>query len=240
MRDDRERTVTQIEIPVRTIVRIVSVFVIIWLLGHLWHLILLGGISLMFAAAADPLVRRLQRLGLKRGGAVAVTMISVTIVLIGLILIMLSPVLTEGQDFLTNLPGQVDRLQRPLKDNPQLFNRLRQAAENASSNTGLITGGVTKVSMSLINLISDTLIVIVFATYILLDGNRIYMRVRALCTTAIPSQAGSINSGCQSRSEWLRDRARTHIAPVRYLRVRCVERCRSPAATLPCSAGRDR
>jgi len=174
VRDDRERNITQIEIPVRTIVRIVLVFVIIWLLGQLWHLILLGGISLMFAAAAEPSVRRLQRLGLRRGWAVAATMLSITVIFIGMILILLSPILIEGLDFLTGLPEQVDRLQGPLKDNPQLFHRLREAAENASSNTGLLTGEATQASLKLITLITDTLIVAVFATYILLDGRRIY------------------------------------------------------------------
>jgi len=174
VRDLPDRTITQVEIPLRTIIRVIFVFVLIWLLGQLWHLMLLGVIALMFAAALDPLCKRLQRMGMKRGGAVAVTVIGVTLIIVGVVLIILSPVLTEGQAFLEDLPNQVDRLQRPLRDNPQLFNRLRQAAENASSNSGLITGGITKVSMSVINLISDTLIVIVFATYVLLDGNRIY------------------------------------------------------------------
>jgi predicted PurR-regulated permease PerM len=174
VREDRERTITQIEIPARTIVRVLFVFVLLYLFEQLWHLMLLGLISLMLAAAMDPIVRRVQRLGLKRHWAVAMTMIGMTVVLLSMILILLSPILTEGQDFLTDLPAQVDRLQRPLEDNPELFNRLREMAENQSSDTGFITGGVTRVSMSLINLITDTLIVIVFATYILLDGRRIY------------------------------------------------------------------
>lgn len=174
MREDRERTITQIEIPARTILRVIFVFVLLYLFDKLWHLMLLGLISLMLAAAMDPIVRRVQKVGMRRGYAVAVTMLAMTALLIGAILAILSPVLTEGQDFLTDLPAQVDRFQRPLEDNPELFNRLREIAENASSDTGRITGGVTRVSMSLISLISDTLIVIVFATYILLDGRRIY------------------------------------------------------------------
>jgi predicted PurR-regulated permease PerM len=174
VRDDRERTITQIEIPFRTIARVILVFVLLWLLGQVWHLMLLGIIALMFAAAIDPLVRKLERLGLRHGYAVATAMIGVTIILLGMILAVLSPVITEGQQFLTDLPSQVDRLQRPLRDNPQLFNRLRQAAENASTSSGFITGGITKVGLSVVNIISDTLIVIVFTTYILLDGDRIY------------------------------------------------------------------
>ena len=174
MRDDRERTITQIEIPARTIVRVLFVFVLLYLFDKLWHIMLLGLIALMLAAAMDPIVRRVQKIGLKRHWSVALTMLGLAIVLLSMILIMLSPVLTEGQSFLTDLPNQVDRLQRPLKDNPELFNRLRQIAESASSDTGRITGGVTRVSMSLLSIITDTLIVVVFSAYILLDGRRIY------------------------------------------------------------------
>ena len=174
MHNDRDRTVTEIEIPVRTIVRVILTFCVLWLVHQLWHLMLLGIISLMVAAAMDPIVRRAQRIGMRRGAAVAATMIGLTLIMIASILIILSPVITEGQDFLTNLPEQVNRLQRPLQDNPQLFQRLQDAAQRAASNTGLITAGVTQVGMSIVSIITDTLIVAVMATYILLDGRRIY------------------------------------------------------------------
>src|SRR3954451_9689546 len=98
VRDARERTITQIEIPARTIVRVIFVFVLLYLFRQLWHLMLLGLISLMLAAAMDPIVRRIQRIGIKRHWAVAATMIGMTVILLTMILIILSPVLTEGQD----------------------------------------------------------------------------------------------------------------------------------------------
>ena len=174
LQNPSERTVTQIELPVRTIVRVISVFVLLWFLGKLWHIILLAVIALMFAAALDPVVRRLQTRGMRRTWAVTVTTLAVVFLLLAALLIMLSPIITEGQAFLEDLPNQVDRLQGVLRDNPELYERLRAAAESASTSSDAVTGGVTQVTFSIISFITDTLIVLAFTVYFLLDGARIY------------------------------------------------------------------
>ena len=149
MQDQHERTVTQIELPARTIVRVVAVFVLIWLLHQLWDIILLTIIALMFTAALDPVVRRLQVRGMKRSWAVATVMTAVVIGLIGIVMILLSPVLTEGQEFIDDLPNQVDRLRGILGDNPELFERLQSAAESvAGGDSDAVTGGVKEVTFS--------------------------------------------------------------------------------------------
>jgi predicted PurR-regulated permease PerM len=169
-----DRTITQIEVPIRTIVRVIAVFVLLWLLNKLWSIMLLTIIALMLTAALDPVVRKLQARDMRRTWAVAIVMTTVILGLLGSVLIVLSPVITEGQAFLEDLPNQVDRLQGLLKDNPQLYERLRTAAENASGGSDAVTGGVKEVTFSIINFIADTLVVIVFTTYFLLDGKRIY------------------------------------------------------------------
>lgn len=175
MQDQHERTVTQIELPARTIVRVVAVFVLIWLLHQLWDIILLTIIALMFTAALDPVVRRLQVRGMKRSWAVATVMTAVVIGLIGIVMILLSPVLTEGQEFIDDLPNQVDRLRGILGDNPELFERLQSAAESvAGGDSDAVTGGVKEVTFSVINFLADLLVVLVFTIYFLLDGKRIY------------------------------------------------------------------
>lgn len=175
MQNQNERTITQIELPARTIVRVIAVFSLLWLLDQLWHLMLLSMIALMFTAALDPVVGRVQARGIRRSGAVAIVMVTVTSLVVGAVLILLSPVITEGQEFLDDLPKLVDRLQGPLEDNPELFQRLRTAAENVSGGSSeTVTGGVKEVTFSVISFISDALIVLVFTIYFLLDGKRIY------------------------------------------------------------------
>jgi predicted PurR-regulated permease PerM len=169
------RTVTQIEVPTRTVVRVIMVFVLLWLLHQLWDILLLGGISLMLTAALAPLVLRLQARGFSRAWAVAVVMVTVILGLLAIVMIILSPILTEGQAFLEALPDQVDRLQGLFKDNPQLYERLRAAAESAAGGGGgAVTGSVKQVTFSIIGFITNTLIVLTFTTYFLLDGTRIY------------------------------------------------------------------
>ncbi len=174
MRDDRERTVTELELPVRTIVRVISVFVLLWLLDRLFSLMLLMLIALLFTAAIHPWVVRLQNRGMGRGRAVAVVMIAINIVLIILGSIILSPLITEGQEFIAALPDQVDRLEGLFGNNPQVFQRLQEAAANAGSSSEAVSGGAMQVGMSVVNLIADGLVVLVFTIYFLLDGNRIY------------------------------------------------------------------
>jgi predicted PurR-regulated permease PerM len=170
-----ERTVTQFELPARTILRVILVLVLIWLANKLFHLMLLTVISLMFTAALYPLVRRLQARGFGRGPAVAMTMLTVLVVIVGGVSILLSPLITEGRAFINDLPDQVERLRGPLRDNPEIYNRLQQAVQDVTSNpSDEVTGGVKEVTFSILNFLSDALIVLVFTTYFLLDGDRIY------------------------------------------------------------------
>ncbi len=174
MRDDRERTITEVEVPVRTIVRVILVFVLLWLLGKLWSLMLLGLIALMFTAAIHPWAVRLQERGWSRGRAVAVIMVAINAVVILAVSIIVSPLITEGREFVDELPNQVDRLERVFGNNPYIFERLREAAQGATTNSEEVSGGVAQVGMGVVNFITDGLIVLVFTIYLLLDGNRIY------------------------------------------------------------------
>lgn len=170
-----ERTVTQVEIPARTIMRVIVVLVLIWLLKQVWTIMLLGVIALMFAAALDPAVRRVQSRGVRRSGSVAIVMTVFLLALFGLLSIILSPLITEGRQFINDLPSQVERLRGPLRDNPEIYNRLMRSAQSLSTDPSeSVTGGVKEVTFSVINFVADALVVLVFTTYFLLDGPRIY------------------------------------------------------------------
>ena len=174
MRNEREQTTTELELPVRTIVRVIFVFVLLWLLDALWSLMLLLLISLMFTAAIHPWVVRLQERGMRRSGAVAVVMLAINAVVLTAVSLIVTPLITEGQAFIESLPDQVDRLEGLFGRDSQIFQRLRTAAENAGGNSEAVSGGVTQVSMGIVNFITDGLIVLVFTIYFLLDGDRIY------------------------------------------------------------------
>jgi predicted PurR-regulated permease PerM len=145
------------------------------LANKLFHLMLLGVIALMFTAALYPLVRRLQTHGFRRTWAVATTMLALLVVIFGGMSLLLSPLITEGREFIDDLPRQVERLRGPLSENPELYNRLERAVTDLTTNpSDEVTGGVREVTFSILNFLSDALIVLVFTTYFLLDGERIY------------------------------------------------------------------
>lgn len=135
---------------------------------------LLALIALMFTAAMYPPVQGLQNRGWKKHWAVAAVVGLVTVGLIGVFTIIISPLITEGQQFIEDLPAQVDRIEGRLQNNPQILDGLRTAADNAAAGSSGISGGIMQFSLSVLNLIADAIVVLVFSVYFLLDGGRIY------------------------------------------------------------------
>src|SRR4051794_35549217 len=70
--DKPQEVTTRLELPGKTIVRVILTLAIIWLLTQLWSTFLLGFIALLVAAALYPPVARLERRGLPRSLAVVV------------------------------------------------------------------------------------------------------------------------------------------------------------------------
>jgi AI-2E family transporter len=144
-------------------------------------------------------------------------MTTVVVGLLATVLIILSPVITEGQAFLKALPEQVDRLQGVHKDNPQLYERLRQAAENATGGSSeAVTGNVKQVTFSIINFITDTLVVITVTIYFLLESKRIYCwtvrylpsRCRRKFDRTIPEVSRVVSAGATFHRIYMTPRAR--------------------------------
>lgn len=98
-----------------------SRYQIIWILATLlitaWLLWLLGPvltpflISALFAYMTDPIVNRLERLGLKRVSAVGVVFLALTLLLIGAMLLVIPVLVRETADLFQRLPGYAENLQ---------------------------------------------------------------------------------------------------------------------------------
>ncbi len=81
---------TRLELPTRTIAKVILVLAGLWLLGRLWSLLLLLFIALLLAAALDPVVTRLERRGCPRPASVTLIVL-VLVGLVALILLLLVP-----------------------------------------------------------------------------------------------------------------------------------------------------
>ncbi|CAN5512057.1 AI-2E family transporter [soil metagenome] len=169
-------TRTQIELPWRTIVRIMIVFISIWLLNRLWTVILTFIIALFFTAALAPLVSAIERRGHKRMTGVAVAMGGTIVVLLMLLGLLLQPVINESQDLADNLPQYTDDLTKRFEtDYPSAYNWIQEQSDSAqSSSFNLPVNGLVSVAGTVVTTISNTLLVFVMTAYLLADGRRIY------------------------------------------------------------------
>lgn len=175
-RPDRSRptVATQLELPGRTIVRVLLLLAALWLVLRLWELGLQLILAMMLAAALDPAVRRLQRLRLPRAVAVAVVVggVVVAIALAGVLLV--PPLVDEARAFAEELPDRVEDYRRVLEQNSDLYARVRSGAEGASANPSSLLGGLIAVGQGLVTAVTTSFLLLVMTVYILVDGARIY------------------------------------------------------------------
>jgi predicted PurR-regulated permease PerM len=169
-------TKTQIELPWRTIVRIMIVFASLWLLNRLWTVILTFIIALFFTAALAPLVSYIERRGHKRMTGVAVAMGGTLVALLLLLGLLLQPAINEVRDFDENLPEYTDDLTNRFEtDYPDVYNWVQDQVDSAqNSGFSLPVDGLVSVAGTVVTTISNTLLVFVMTAYLLADGRRIY------------------------------------------------------------------
>jgi predicted PurR-regulated permease PerM len=101
-----------IEISPRTIVSAAAVLGGLWILVRLWPVVLVVVVSLILVGTLNPIVGTLQRRGLGRGTAVAVTLLTVVALLAGIGLVTLPALWAE----LTHIMRDLPRLQQRTAD----------------------------------------------------------------------------------------------------------------------------
>jgi predicted PurR-regulated permease PerM len=173
------RTVTRIELPWRTVARVILTLAIIWLIIRLWSILLLFIIGLLLTAALSPAVLWFQRRGLRRGTAVSVVLLSLLAAFVIILLILIPPIVTETGNFADDLPSYVSHYRGVLQDRyPSLYQRLKNYADQKSQSGGLAVDvpvpRILAAGAGIFQAISDTVVVLVITAYLLLDGARIY------------------------------------------------------------------
>lgn len=164
---------TRLELPTRTIFKVVLTLALLWLLGQLWTLLLLLFISLLLAAALDPVVTRLERRGWPRPLSVGLIVAALVGAAALVLLILLPPVIEQGVDFAEDAPTYVDEAQRLLRANPEVIDRLRAAVGGASGNAGTVFTGFLAAGANLVQGVANLFILFVLTLYLLLDGERV-------------------------------------------------------------------
>lgn len=80
---DRTRDRLALELPWRTVFKILAVLALVWCWLHLVQLFLLLVVAVLLAVTLDPLVQRLQQRGLPRWGGSTIVVVAVVAVIIG-------------------------------------------------------------------------------------------------------------------------------------------------------------
>jgi predicted PurR-regulated permease PerM len=94
-----------IEIPARTVLVAAACVGGLWLLVRLWPVVLVVSISLILVGTLNPVVGVLQRRGLRRGTAVAATLLTLLGIITGLALVTAPALWTELGRFVHELPA---------------------------------------------------------------------------------------------------------------------------------------
>lgn len=165
----------ELHIPTKTILKVLLWALLAWLAVKLWPELVYLSLSLLLAVALSPLVTRLNRLGLSRGTSVALIGLGMLSVAAVLVLFVLPSVVRQGGEVAANFPAFRERAQQHLPSNPLLKNLMTQLLllptkpEVARElNQPLIWGQVA------LSGVATTLVVLITALYLVLDGRRLY------------------------------------------------------------------
>jgi predicted PurR-regulated permease PerM len=174
-----ERVIARIELPWRTVAKVIFTFVVIWLIVKLWTILLLLVIGLLLTAALYPAVEWLKHRGMRHSSAVTTVLLGVLAVFVIFLLILIPPIIEESGDFADDLPDLVNHTQGLLQDRyPSIYQRLQnfaqQQSEDSTITADLPIPQILSVGANIVQGISNTVIVLVITAYLLLDGSRIY------------------------------------------------------------------
>ncbi|HEV2527158.1 MAG TPA: AI-2E family transporter [Thermomicrobiales bacterium] len=165
-------TITRIELPTRTIFKVLATLAVLWFLWTINGILLQLFVAALLAAAMYPPIRWMVGHGVSRAVATMLTILTVIGALAGLIFVIAQPLVEQGRELAEDFPRYVEEAERLLRTNPDLYDQVSEAADSGPSDPGAIAGGVIDVGQGAISAISTSFIVLILAVYILLEGGR--------------------------------------------------------------------
>lgn len=168
----------------QTIVRVVFIaaaaLLVLYAIYLVRKIVLLVFIAGFLAVGFDPAVRKLQKLGLRRGHAVGVLTIAILLTLGGFIAAVLPQLISQITEFATNLPDYVTELAQrndrisEFVEQQDLATKLQEATSNVPGGIGSSFGTVLGVAGSVLGSLFNALTVIVLTIYFSLALDRIH------------------------------------------------------------------
>lgn len=165
-------TITRLEVPTRTIFKLLVTFAVLWFLWQINGILLQLFVAALLAAAMYPPIRWMMRRGVSRGLAVITVVVAVIAALVGLIFVIAQPLVEQGQQLADDLPVYIDDAQAYLQTNERLYNQLQEAVSGGSSSPSTFINGALDIGIGTLSAVSTGFIVLILAVYILLEGGR--------------------------------------------------------------------
>lgn len=177
---------TQIEVPWRTIVRVISAIALLWLFLQLWSQVIVVFIALVLTLALDPLVARLVRRGWSRGRSVFAVVLSLFALVALLIAIIAPPLVEQGTNLADNIPEYVDDFQHVIERYPTIDNWIESQTSTEENGEGgadtntlveRVTTFLPRVlsfGAGLLSGLVSMFFLLVLTIYLLLDGPRLF------------------------------------------------------------------
>ncbi len=183
MQEEREARRVELVVSNRTILRLLAIAAAFVTLLYVCYLVrevlLLGLISLFLALILNPAVTALERrLGWKRQPAVLTVYLSVTVVVVGFVAAVLTPLIRELTHFLDHLPDYVDQLERSqlFRDADRRYKILDQVRTNAkrlSSEAPNVGTGLLGIAGKIVTAVIGAVTIFFLTLFLLLELPRI-------------------------------------------------------------------
>ena len=165
-------TITRIELPARTIFKVLLTLGVLWFLWTINGILLQLFVAALLAAAMYPPIQWMVRRGVPKALAIILVLLAVLLALAGAVFVIAQPLYDQGRQLIDDLPMYTERLQRYFRTNQDLYDQLSSAADSSSASGSTIFNGVLDFGQTTISAISTAFIVLILAVYILLEGGR--------------------------------------------------------------------
>ncbi len=163
----------RLEIPLRTIVRVLAAIAAAWLLVQLWAVVLVVVFALVLVGTLNPLVCRLVRRGWRRGLAILVIAGGLLLAASLLLLLTLPPLIAQAWELVESLPEQRERLIAWLQARPLTAPLAGMVRESGSGEAVAAIGeALLTYSSEAVKTITYVLTSLMLAFYILADIDR--------------------------------------------------------------------
>jgi predicted PurR-regulated permease PerM len=195
-----EKQTVRIEIPVRTIIKVILSLVLIWLVLQVASIFLLLLLAVIVCLALVPLVRRLENRGMPRGLAVMTVVSGIAGIIAGFLWLIVPPVITQTENLIDDAPDYVENFDDILNRYPTVRDQIDtylgigdeegaqpetgagqegtgegDAAPAPAVDAGTVQAGATQVisiSAAIVGGIANVFFVLVLALYLLVEGDR--------------------------------------------------------------------